>query len=234
LNINFKEIFTPFVDFIFPKICIVTGERIKDTNSNNFVKDEVINNLEKTTLFDISKLKEKTKKNNCFSLYKYRENSDIQIIIHHIKYNGFKNLGIYIGELIAKELTEANTDLQNYDLIIPIPLHKSKLRERGYNQSDYISKGINKHLKINFNNYSFIRKKNTKSQTKLTIEERYKNMKDAFMVIPDYRKLIKDKKIILVDDVITTGATISEACKTLYKAHASEIFIISAAFTVFD
>ncbi len=229
-----RKYLNSFTDFVFPKICIVSGEKLPETNSNPYVKDEILNNLERLTLFDISELKRKIENKNCFSLYRFKENSEIQTIIHHIKYSGFKKLGFLLGELIAKDLLENYNYLLNYDCIIPIPLHKTKIRERGYNQSEYISRGINEHLKLNYDNFSFIRKKDTQSQTKLNIEERYKNMKDAFAVAPKHKNSLKGKKIILVDDIITTGATIVEAVKTLQKAKVSEIFIVSLALTVFD
>ncbi|MCX7834269.1 MAG: ComF family protein [Ignavibacteria bacterium] len=229
------NIINSLIDFIFPKICIVTNEKLVESNSNPYVKDEIIQNLEKLSLSELSELKVKINNPNCFSLYRFKNNSPIQTIIHYIKYNGFKNLGIVLGELIGKELLASNYSfLLDYNYIIPIPLHKSKIRERGYNQSKYIAIGINKHFNLMFNDNSFIRKKDTLSQTKLSVEERHENLKDAFAVIPEYCKTLKDKKIILVDDVITTGATMKEAIKTLTRAGISDIFVISAALTVFD
>lgn len=223
------------IDFVFPKVCILTGERLPDDNSNSFIKDEAIENLDKLSQFDLSKLKEKLNNINCFSLYRFKDDSPIQTLIHSLKYNGLKDLGVLLGELVAKELIQNNyTYLKNYDFIIPIPLHKSKLRERGYNQSDYIARGINKYFNLEYNDYCFIRKKDTKSQTKLSIEERYKNLKDAFDFVPEHKKSLKGKKIILVDDIITTGATVKEAQKTLLKGGVTEIFSISVALTVFD
>ena len=220
------------IDFIFPKISIVTGNRLNENNSNDYVEDNILNSLEKVTPKELNRLNNKVNSDSAFSLYDFDESSPIQQIIHHLKYRGMKRVGILLGELIGKELEkDSNENLEEFDYIIPVPLYKTKLRERGYNQSEYLSKGLNNVLNIEIVNYLVNRTRHTKSQTKLTLAERVENVKDAFEINKKYRGTLDSKKIILVDDVITTGSTLNEVIKVLREENVSKIFVITVAMT---
>jgi len=130
-------------------------------------------------------------------------------ILHELKYRDQQHVGIEMGRLFGLELKD--TPFTEADLIHPIPLHCSKQRKRGYNQSELIARGISQVLNIPVKTDLVIRKVETLTQTKKTRYERWMNMKDTFQ-IQDVSSL-RDKHILLVDDVITTGATV-EACAT--------------------
>ena len=110
-----------------------------------------------------------------------------------------------------------------------MPLHRIKYRERGYNQSEYIARGIagvtGKPAACDI----VRRKRYTQTQTKLNIEERYLNMKDAFEILPDASKKISGKTCLLVDDIITTGATVNSCAKEILAAGTNSIIAASAA-----
>ena len=217
-------------DFIFPKISIVTGNRIDDDNSNDYVEDDIMNSLEKVTPEELNRLNLKVKSDFAYSLYDFDESSPIQQIIHHLKYRGMKRIGIFLGELIGKELEkDSHKSLNEFDYIVPVPLYKTKLRERGYNQSDFLCKGLKNILKVEIINDLVNRTRHTKSQTKLTMSERIENVKDAFEINKKYQGTLLDKKIIVVDDVITTGSTLNEVIKVLREENVSKIFVITAA-----
>ena len=112
-------------------------------------------------------------------------------------------------------------------MLLPVPLHQLKKAERGYNQSLYIAKGLSKLLKIPLGVRIFQRKRYTQSQTSMNFIERQENIKEAFNIKSD--KKIKGKNILLVDDVITTGATISECGKVLLNGGANRIYAASIA-----
>lgn len=117
--------------------------------------------------------------------------------------------------------------LENYDIIIPVPMYKKKKWARGYNQAELIADDIAKNLKINIEKNNLVKVVDTKKQSTLSKNDRKLNVKNAFNVIkPDK---ILNKKIILFDDIFTTGNTINECSKTLKKYGAKEIAILTIA-----
>ena len=117
--------------------------------------------------------------------------------------------------------------LKLYDIIISVPIHKQKKCIRAYNQSELIAKQIAKEMKINYGKNILIKIKNTKLQSTLNKTERKTNIKNAFYLKDN--KNIKGKKVILVDDIYTTGSTVNECSKVLKKAGAKEICVITIA-----
>ncbi|HLO45095.1 MAG TPA: phosphoribosyltransferase family protein [Leadbetterella sp.] len=133
----------------------------------------------------------------------------------------------YIGKMYANDL-KAVDFADKIDLIIGIPLHKDKQKLRGYNQADEFAKGLSEVLKMPFDTTSMVRQTFTISQTKTGSRfRRYKNIEGVFVI--DKPDGIKDKRIALVDDVLTTGSTLEEAGKTLMAAGCKELYIITIA-----
>lgn len=227
-----KEILNNTSDFVFPRVCIISGNKIQKKNSNPYIQDEILNSLQKLELKDESLLKKKINHPFAFSLYIFHLDSDVQKFVHSIKYEGFKNLGIFAGEILGKELLLKNfNSLKEYDFILPVPLHPSKLRERGYNQSDLISEGLSRVIGIPLKNDIIKRIKNTKSQTRLDINQRKKNVENAFRISKKYYGFLKNQNVILLDDVITTGSTIKEILNVILRANAKNVFVVSLAHT---
>lgn len=218
-------------DFLFPKTCVISGELIKEDNSNSYINDESLNMLERLSQKDLQELSEKTDSDYAISLFSFRESDDFSKIIYELKYAGKKNLGTFLGRLLGYELLIHlhNKGIPGKEILVPIPLYKSKKRDRGYNQSDYLCKGISEILEVNFKPDLLLRVKNTNTQTKLNRLQRAENVKDAFKLNVKYAKDIKNKNIILIDDVITTGSTVNEAIKLLRLKGAGEITVCSAA-----
>jgi ComF family protein len=132
------------------------------------------------------------------------------------------DLGMCIGETL-KELHH------EVDILIPVPLHHIKHRERGYNQSEFIARGIASIINKPVVPNAVRRTRNTQTQTKLNIEERRKNMELAFELVPQSSKILSGKKCLLVDDVITTGATTNACAQVILSAGATKIIAASAA-----
>jgi len=144
-------------------------------------------------------------------------------LVHRFKYNGCIELGRPLGEIAAKTFLTHNIKV---DAIVPIPLHWRRLFCRGYNQSEIIAKQLSKELKIPVEKI-LMRNRHTKQQAKLEKNERKKNLIDAFSIIKgaNYEK----RSILLVDDVMTTGATLTEAAKVLLKEVATEVNVLVLA-----
>jgi len=155
-------------------------------------------------------------------------------VIETFKYKFVKELATPLALLIFKFLKE-NQQVEFFKnplnfLIVPIPLHKRRQRERGFNQAEEIGKQLSPLLKIPIKTDILLRRKNTKPQVKLKKEERKENIKDAFIINPKIDiSSLKDKKIILLDDVFTSGSTMEEAAKVLRDRGIKQIWALAVA-----
>jgi ComF family protein len=137
-------------------------------------------------------------------------------------------LGLRLGRDIGEKIREERL-FTKADYLIPVPLHKAKLRERGYNQSELLCKGIAEVTKIPMSSTFLKRKRHTQTQTRLSWEERKQNVSNAFMIETKHEKVLAGTTVIVVDDVITTGSTINECAKILRECGVREVFAASAA-----
>jgi len=141
----------------------------------------------------------------------------IATYIQQLKYRHRLDLARTLGLLMAKNIKSTG---KTADLLIPVPLHRSRLRSRGYNQALELARPIAKNLVLPLNYKSLVRTRKTKSQTKLSTNARRKNIRDAFAVIDNK---VAGKRIALIDDVFTTGLTAENATQTLLKAGATSV-----------
>lgn len=160
-------------------------------------------------------------------LYVFEKGGKVQRLLHAVKYEGKQNLAIMMGELLGDELKEVE-GFCNADLIIPIPLHVNKLKKRGFNQSEVFSKGLSKTLNIEVDANNLFRQTDTSTQTRKRKYERWENVKDVFEL--KNKTTLKNKHIVLVDDVITTGATIEAAWQALKEVEGIRVSLATIAF----
>lgn len=228
---NFFKNFSVFADYFIPRLCLCCDNKLESNQKiicpDCLAKIQLISPDRLKSEFEQKFLAAK-KIDNLFSLFLFEPDGNIQTLLHELKYNNKFLVGKYLGELIAESLSN-KIDVDEIDLVIPMPLHKLKKAERGYNQAYYIAKGLARKLKIKLDSGNLKRKKYTQSQTKLNLLERRENMRDAFKVRNE--KLLEGKNILLVDDVITTGASVSEAANVLKENGANKVYACSAAFT---
>ena len=157
----------------------------------------------------------------------FQKGNKVQRIIHQLKYNNKSENGFRMGELYGHEIQHV-PQWQDLDIIIPVPLHAKKKRQRGYNQSECIASGLASVLNIPVSTTHLLKKVQTSSQTQKTRFERYESQKEAFLIQNSTE--IERKHILLIDDVITTGATL-EACATaLLEVKDVRISIAGIAF----
>ena len=149
------------------------------------------------------------------SFFTYREESPWRGLIHQFKYSGKWRIAYDLGRWFGSELKSSGL-YDDVDIVVPIPLHPLKLIKRGYNQSSYIADGIAKSLGITASHRAVRRVRNNPSQTKRAFKERWENVDGLFKVRNP--KQLKGKHILLVDDVLTTGATITSCAEAILNA----------------
>jgi len=147
-------------------------------------------------------------------------------LIHRFKYGKKIPLGKRLGQRLGETINDDSYFLECH-FLIPVPLHKSRYRERGFNQSEIIAEEISKITNVPVLKNALKRKKNTKDQTNLSPQQREENVSGAFVVTQP--EMVNDKRIILVDDVITTGATMNECAQMLKQAGAEKIIGMTIA-----
>jgi ComF family protein len=152
----------------------------------------------------------------------FKQKNTLQKLIHQLKYNENEGIGVYLGYLLGLTLMESE-DFQSVDVIIPIPLYSKKQKKRGYNQSEKIGKGVMEVMSKPMDTSSLIRVMNTSTQTKKERFQRWENTIEIFQLTKT--NTLTGKHILLIDDVITTGATIESAAQLLLTIPAVKISI---------
>lgn len=151
----------------------------------------------------------------------------IKELIHEFKYKNKDYLGFPLSRLMIEFIREYNVAIDCLDFIVPVPLHKTRLREREFNQAEVLSKYIAEEFKKTLLPDALLRHRHTKTQTDLELSQRLLNVKDSFSV--NKPGDIKGKNLLVVDDVLTTGATSSEAARALKGTGANIVFVLTLA-----
>lgn len=159
-------------------------------------------------------------------LYTFDQESPVRALLHALKYRSLASVGTRLGGDLGLAVAERRTGA---DLIVPVPLSKRKERERGYNQASAVARGVSLTTSIPVAEGVLIRVRDGQSQTSLTREERKNNVLHAFSVAPSTVGRVAGKSCLLVDDVITTGATVLACAAALRVAGASEVIACSVA-----
>lgn len=154
------------------------------------------------------------------SLFSIKEDHEWMRLIYKFKYSGIQEIGTELGRLLAKRLAMFN--MNDYDFILPVPIHKARKRERGYNQSSIIASAIAGEFQARTSTKVVMRVKYTESQTTLDQSERKFNTRNVFGAGGDI-SIIKNKIILLVDDVLTTGSTINHCAWFLLESGARQV-----------
>lgn len=158
------------------------------------------------------------------------ENPVVKKIIWHFKYRGAYMLASTLADILLANITHLNSFNKTNCLIIPVPISKKKLRQRGYNQSELLAKSLSLKTEIPCAAGILYKKFHTRSQVEIKAKEiRKLNLKNSFACLSETEAKNKEKTIILLDDIITTGATMEEAAKTLKKAGFKKIIAVAAA-----
>ena len=156
------------------------------------------------------------------ALFRFEKGSAYQSLIHELKYRGNWRTGLYLGRLLGQKLLHGSHAL--CDFVVPVPLHPRRLRQRGYNQSEFIARGISEVLGIPVHRKLIRRITYQSSQTSMNRMERFQNMDKVFSLCKSTLDL-HNKKILLVDDIVTTGATLEACSRLLIEGYNCSIHI---------
>jgi ComF family protein len=226
-----RDIIRHLRDFIYPPVCFVCHGTLGPEDDRIcqacWSKCPVIDGEHPAYRSLQTKFDEEGRISGFTSCFLFEKEGILQEIIHLLKYRGMKTTGIRLGMEIGKKMESEM--FPHADYLIPVPLHRRKKRERGYNQSEFICQGISNVTGIPVQASLIRRIKDTPSQTQLNLEQRKENVSEAFQVDPKFLPVIQDKIFILVDDVMTTGATIQACAGVLLQCKAKKVFAASAA-----
>lgn len=160
------------------------------------------------------------------SLFFFEQQGLVQQLIHQLKYMNGEQLGSLFGSLLGQKLV--NSPFLSCDLIVPIPLHKRRQRQRGYNQVSQFGQQLAKELQIDYVPHNLVRHKATKTLVWLNARQRTAQIKDAFSIVDS--SVFAGKHLLLVDDVVTTGTTFSEATNCLLQIEDVQVSVATIAF----
>ncbi len=223
-----KEIFNDFISLFFPRICfnckkpLVHQEEILCIGCKSSLPETNYHLDKENPLYQKFVYENKVKFVSAYLFYNRK--GVAQKLIHTMKYQNMPQIGNHLGEWYGHKLLSIGF---NADVMIPVPIHKKKLGLRGFNQSEEICIGLSKVLGIPIDTKSVIRKTNTSTQTKKSRINRWMNVDSIFKVVDP--ESIRDREVVIIDDVLTTGATIGIIVDALVKAEVKTISIVTIA-----
>ncbi len=213
-----------FFNLLYPNLCrlcnthLVGNEELVCTSCRMVLPKTNFNEFDMKLL--ATRLYGQIQFEHVLAYLKFYKSGITQSLLHQLKYDNCPEIGDMAGRWFGHMMAEKEL-ISNFDLIIPVPLHKNKLHRRGYNQSEYIARGIAESSGLDLALKALVRTRMNESQTNKSRVERWQNVENIFAVKKP--ELIINKRILLIDDVITTGATIESCAIALEKSSAKTI-----------
>lgn len=222
--------FKHFLDIIYPCTCEACGEAL--LSGENLICTNCMIDLPRTNShihrLDVvsNRFWGKIPVTDTITFMKFSKKGKVQKLLHELKYRNKPEVGKYLGKIYGVDLKAVDFD-KKIDLILGVPLHPTKLVQRGYNQADCIAEGLSEALNVPYSTNIVKRLTYTSTQTKKSRIERFQNVENIFEVVD--KEKVRNKRIAIVDDVLTTGSTIESLGITLLNAEVKEISVITIA-----
>ena len=226
-----KSVFADTLHLFYPHVCIGCGSDLVNEKNLLCLKcndDLPHTNFEQYAGNPIEKIFwGRLPITSAHSEFYFAKESLIQHLIHQLKYKNNKEVGIYLGKLMGRQILNSNR-FQQIDYLIPLPLYPDKEHKRGYNQATIICNGISSAMNIPVINNNVMRLRFTETQTRKHRTERWENVEGSFVIKNE--STLKGKHVLLVDDVITTGATLESCGHAIMKTGDIKLSIATLAF----
>jgi len=226
--------YTNLLELFFPTLCVACGNRLVTQEKFLCIDcwlDLPVTNFHYNTENKVAQLFwGRVKIENATAFFAYNKGSKYQHLIHFIKYKGMKELGFETGRRFGIALSES-PGFNSVDIIVPVPLHPKKQKIRGYNQSEWIAKGISDTLKKPVSTDNLKRNLHTSTQTRKNRYERWENVENIFETVKPEE--FTGKHILLIDDVVTTGSTLESCAFQLLQVENVKVSIATLAFADF-
>jgi ComF family protein len=225
------NLFDDFLSLIFPQVCAACGKLL--FKNEEIICTKCLYKLPKTNFhrFADNPVMQifwgRIELHSAAAFLNFTKSGRVQRLVHQLKYKSKTEVGILLGELYGVDLKNADL-FKSVDVVIPVPLHWKKQKKRGFNQSEMFGRGIAKSMNAVLDTTSLIRNVDTATQTKKSKAERWKNVRDVFELTNPSN--IEGKHILLVDDVITTGATMEASASTLLTVSGVKVSVATIAF----
>lgn len=221
-----------FFHIFYPKICANCNEQLLQNEKTicTFCRHDLpLTNFLSYTDNKVSKIfYGRITIEKAYSLLFFRKESITKNLIHELKYKGNEEIGNFFGNWLG-EILAVNKQFSNVDYIVPVPIHSKKRKIRGYNQVTKFGECLSYHLNIPFNEEVLVRKSSTKTQTLKARFERFNDLDTKFSLTNT--ATFKNKHVLIIDDVITTGATLEACAMELLKSPGIKISILTMAYT---
>ena len=224
--------FHDFINLLYPSVChICEAELLKN---ENLVCTSCLHDLPVTSyhLDNENPVKKvfygRVKIENATALLHFRKKSGVQHLIHDLKYRGYREIGIFLGKWLGEELSKTEA-YQNIEIVIPVPLHKSKLRQRGFNQVEDFGRELAKALQAEYLDDILVKKTSTQTQTLKSRLSRWGKIEET-LAIQNPEK-VAYKNILIVDDLVTTGATLEACAHKLLEIPGIKLSVATMAIT---
>lgn len=225
-----KHYFSDLFSLVFPKLCLVCKTQLLDCEEHICLSCQHQLPLTQFHAIKENPLEQlfwgKVEIEAATALYYYQKKSSLQQLLHHLKYKNKQALGKKLGRMLGEELKDTSF-AEKIDCVIAVPLHRKRKRKRGYNQSELLAKGAADALELSYNFTSLRRTIANPTQTTKGTYARWENVAGIFEVVD--KDQLKNKHVLLIDDVVTTGATLESCALSLQNIDGIKISIACIA-----
>lgn len=231
MQMPFADILSDVFELFYPNVCLACSEKLLKGESvlchlcrRELPRSEYWNDPENAMA---KRFWGRVELQGAAALFRFQKDGDVQHLLHQLKYYGRQDAGEMIGRMLGGLMLQPGSVIKNVDIIVPVPLHWTRLKKRGYNQCDPIARGISETIKVPWTGDALERVQENISQTGKNRFDRWYNVAEIFAV-KDAEQL-KNKHVLLVDDVMTTGATAEACLQKILSVEGTKASLVTAA-----